>query len=181
MLLLSIRIVCFYLSNGFLLLWSFLPWERCLWLFPPPQKHKRPQLLLSRSQCREFPALSPGGSDWPGKNISIEYIVSPNEISLTLFFAVPVIRMVSNHYNCFAVDWKKKKEGAALLICGLEECTIYVSPTDIKDDRLKSEQPKMCAADDKLPSNFEKSWIMAQSARGRPEMKARRPIRSLHN
>lgn len=68
-----------------------------------------------------------------------------------------------------------------MLICGLEECTIYVSPTDIKDDRLKSELLKMCTADDKLSSNFEKSWIVAQSARGRLTVKARRPMRSLCN
>jgi len=74
-----------------------------------------------------------------------------------------------------------KEEGAALLICGLEECTIYVSPTDIKDDRLKSEQLKICTADDKLPSNFEKAWITAQSAREKHEMKARAPMHSLHN
>lgn len=68
-----------------------------------------------------------------------------------------------------------------MLICGLEECAIYVSPTDIKDDRLKSEPQKMCTADDKLPSNLEKSWIMAQNARERHTMKARRPMHSLHN
>lgn len=68
-----------------------------------------------------------------------------------------------------------------MLICGLEECTIYVSPTDIKDDRLKSEPPKMGTADDKLLPNFEKSWIMAQSAREGHTMKARRPVRNLHN
>ena len=177
MLLLSITIVCFYLSNGFLLLWSFLSWERCLCL----HYHRNTKDPFSFCQGANV------------ENILLSHLGVVTDLETTSQFSIsfpkwnttyPLLCSASNSNGLqplWLLHGRLKKEGAALLICGLEACTIYVSPIDIKYDRLKSEPPKMCTADDKLPSNFERIWIMAQSARERHTMKARRPTRSLHN